>query len=75
MGIEPAYRFHRTIIERIRSGKPMSVWAAALIARLLAPRISRKPWPGFSSIPGHVKSTIIPQARLFKGTETEKRNE
>lgn len=25
-GITPAYRFHRTIIERIRSGKPMFVW-------------------------------------------------
>lgn len=25
-GIAPAYRFHRTIIERIKSGKPMFVW-------------------------------------------------
>lgn len=25
-GIAPAYRFHRTIIERIRNGKPMFVW-------------------------------------------------
>lgn len=34
MGIEPAYRFHRTIIERIRSGKPMSVWGGGAYCTL-----------------------------------------
>lgn len=29
-GIAPVYRFHRTIIERIKSGKPMFVWDGGL---------------------------------------------